>query len=73
MIEVTSRGVLETTRLQGSFDEFVSNLNIAAASGKQFVLATEARRDAEDDRVALNTQLIAVARPVEVEDAFVGR
>ncbi len=74
MIEVTSRGVLETTRLAGSFDEFVSNLNIAAASGKQFVLATEVRRDdADDDRVALNTELIAVARPVEVEDAFVGR
>lgn len=73
MIDVTSRGILDTTRLAGSFDEFIANLNIAAASGKQFVIATEANEDGNDANVALNTQLIARIRPVDVEDAFVGR
>lgn len=71
MIEVTSRGVLDTTTLAGSFPDFVNSLNIAAASGKQFVLAREVTEEGEDD-VALNTELIAVARPVDA-DAFVGR
>lgn len=73
MIDVTSRGVLDTTRLAGSFDEFIANLNIAAASGKRFVIATEAVDDGDNGPVALNTDLIARVRPVEVEDAFVGR
>lgn len=73
MIEITSRGVLDPTKVRESFGEFVNNLNIAAAAGKQFVIATEVRDDNEPDDVALNTQLIARIRPLEVEDAFVGR
>lgn len=73
MVEITSRGVLDPTQITEDFSQFVDNLNIAAASGKQFVIATENRDEGDPEPVALNTQLIARIRPVDVEDAFVSR
>ena len=43
MLEITSAGALEPTLVKGDFGAFVSDLNIAAASGKQFVIALEER------------------------------
>jgi hypothetical protein len=48
-------------------------LNLAAAQGKQFVVATEVR-DSETQPVALETRNITRIRVLDgIEDAFVGR
>jgi hypothetical protein len=72
MLEVSLRDTLDATIVEGEFDAFISNLNIAAASGKQFVVAVEVRDDGTEP-VAFETRNITRVRPVSVEDAFVGR
>lgn len=69
MLEITSRGTLDSTFVEGDFADFIGDLNIAAAQGKKFVVATE-QRDGETNPVALETQNITRIRVVELEDAF---
>jgi hypothetical protein len=73
MLEITSRDTLDTTVVTGEFVEFIQDLNLAAAQGKQFVVATEVR-DSETQPVALETRNITRIRVLDgIEDAFVGR
>lgn len=73
-VEVTSRGTLDPTYIDADFTEFVNNVNIAAAAGKQFVLFTEIRDNGETNPVALETRNITRAREVDgVDRAFIGR
>lgn len=66
-LEVTSRETLEPTLVAGKFEDFVTDLNIAAASGKVFVIATELRNGSER-HVALETRNITRIRDLEDDD-----
>lgn len=73
-LEVTSRETLEPTIVASDFAQFVNDLNLAAAAGKQYVIATEVR-DGRESPVALETRNIVRIRDLgeNAEDAFVGR
>lgn len=72
MLEITSKGTLDATIVEGDFQTFINDLNLAAAQGKQFVVATE-QRDGETQPVALETRNITRIRVMGFEDAFIGR
>jgi hypothetical protein len=72
MLEITSRDTLDETLIEGDFHSFINDLNIAAASGKQFVIAAEVREDGSEP-VAFETRNITRIRVSEAERAFVGR
>lgn len=71
-LEITSRNTLDPTVVAGEFASFVDSLNIAAASGKQFVIAAEVRGD-EETHVALETRNITRVRDLGSIGAFIGR
>lgn len=71
MLEVTSRATLDPTIVEGDIEKILSDLNVAAAAGKHFVLMTEVR-GSERTPVMLETRNITRVREVDL-DAFVGR
>lgn len=72
-LEITSRETLDTTTVEGDFASFINDLNVAAASGKQFVVATEIRPDGQTCPVGLETRNITRIRDLtDMDDAFVG-
>lgn len=71
-LEITSRETLDPTLVSGDFPGFINDLNIAAAAGKQFVIATEIR-DGQELNVALETRNITRIRDLGGVDAYIGR
>jgi hypothetical protein len=73
MVEIFLKSTLDTTYLVGDFVGFIHDLNIAAASGKQYVIATEQRADGSTNSVAFETTSITKIRDAEdVDRAFIG-
>jgi hypothetical protein len=73
-VEVTSRDTFDATVVEGDFVQFVNDLNLAAAAGKQFVLFTEVRPDGSTNPVALEARNITRAREVTGDSSdFIGR
>lgn len=69
LIEITSTGTLDPTIVEADMAALVYDLNIAAASGKQFIIMQEHGAGA----VALETRNITRMREIEGDaDAFIG-
>ena len=68
-VELTLSGALDTVLIDGNFAAYVNDLNIAAASGKQYLIATEFK----GGNIALDTRKILIARDRDDESIFVGR
>lgn len=71
-VEVSLKSTLDPSYVVGDFTTFISDLNVAAASGKQYVIATE-QRDGDTNLVAFETRNITRIREVSDVDAFIGR
>jgi hypothetical protein len=63
-VEITSRDTLETTMVRGDLIEVVHNMNLAAATGKQFVVC----EDVSGGAVALETRNITRMREIAEDD-----
>ncbi len=71
--EITHKNTFEPTIIEGDFMAFINDLNIAAANGKQFVVANEARPDGSLAPVAFETRNITRIRNVDSDAcAFIG-
>lgn len=69
VVVVWSRNSLEPRRIQGDLISLVNDMNIAAASGKQFVVVQK-----EDGApVAIQTQNITTMDQEDESDAYIGR
>lgn len=68
--EISVMHAMDPTIIEGNFSQFINDLNIAAASGKQFVICTERLPDGETAPVAFDTRNITRIREVERNDAF---
>lgn len=66
-VEVTSQNTLDPTICEGNFLSLINDLNLAAATGKQFVILQELN----GGPVALETR--AITRIRELQDAFIGQ
>ncbi len=66
-LEITVRDLLEPIKIEAEMIGFINDMNIAAASGKHFVIAQEKDRGP----VAFETRNVTVIRDIE-EDAFLG-
>jgi hypothetical protein len=71
-VEITLKSTMDPSYVVGDFATFINDLNLEAAAGKQYVIATE-QRDGATNPVAFETRNITRIREVEVEDAFIGR
>lgn len=69
MIEITVRDVIDPIKVKGDFADFINNLNISAAQGKQFVICEEER----GGPVAFEIRNLTVMRADEDDDSFIGR
>jgi hypothetical protein len=69
-IEISVKSSMDPTVIAGDFAQFINDLNIAAASGKQFVIAHEQRPDGTKTPVAFDTRNITRIRELETDDAF---
>lgn len=68
--EVQLRDALQSVHVVGNFGDFVNNLNIAVASGKQFIVMEEIGAGP----VAFETRNITLVRESEEDlNAFIGR
>lgn len=65
-VDITMRDQLAPIRVQGTFTELVNTLNIAAASGKQYVILTEH----DGNNIALDSRAITIAR--DTDNTFMG-
>lgn len=72
-LELTIHGQIQPLYLEGDYATFINDLNLAAAQGKQYVLATEARPDGVTAPVGIETKSITLIRESDAEDAFIGR
>lgn len=74
-VEVTLKSTIDATYVEGEFVQFINDLNVAAAKGMQYVIATERRPDGTTAPVAFETRNITRIRAVQgdEEDAFIGR
>lgn len=68
--EISVKSAMEATRIVGDFAQFVNDLNIAAASGKQFIICTEEHADGTTAPVAFDTRNITRIREIQVDNAF---
>lgn len=66
-LEITSRDTLDPTLVEGEFLDLVNNLNIAAATGKQFLLVDEKG----SGNTAIEIKNITRIRERKDDDAFV--
>lgn len=62
--EVTMRGLLEPVRLEEGFMEAIATLNMAAAQGKEFVVATSLE---DGENIAMAARNILIIKGVEDE------
>jgi hypothetical protein len=70
-LTIRVRDSFEPIMVEADFVAFINDLNIAAATGKQYVIATEANTGGQP--VALETRNITAIRPAgSNEDAFIG-
>lgn len=67
MIELKIRGMLEPIYVEGDFDIFGRELNLAAREGRQFVLMAPAGNP--DGKRLVNTQLIMTGEELD-DDAI---
>lgn len=68
-VEITVRDVVDPVQIEGDFAGFIADLNIAAASGKQFVICKELG----GGPVAFETRNITIMRDAEDDSSFIGR
>lgn len=68
-IAVTMRGMLEPILIKEDFQTAVTDMNIAAASGKEFLLANSV----DGGAIAMALHNILSIREVEEDDALIGR
>lgn len=71
-LEISLKSTLDPTFVDSPFPQFVNDLNMAAAKGMQFVIATEMRDDGQRRPVAFETRNITRIRELDEEHAFIG-
>lgn len=60
-LAIKMRGEIDEILIPASFDVFVANLNVAGASGKQFVILS----DVDDHPVAFNMPNVLTVREID--------
>lgn len=68
-VQITVRDVIDPIEIEGNFVEFINDLNIAAAQGKQFVIC----RESTGGNIAFETRNIVMMRDPEDDGAYIGR
>ncbi len=72
-VEVSLKSTLDATIVNGPFIAFIGELNLAAAQGKQYVIAMERRPDGSTAQVAFETRNITRIRDLDDENsAYIG-
>lgn len=67
-IAIRMRGDISEIVVPATFQQFVAELNVAGATGKQYVIMT----DTDEHSIALNTQNILTVREVGMEEEAAG-
>lgn len=71
-VEISLKSTMDATYVVGDFKDFINDLNLAAAKGMQYVIATERRFDGSTAPIAFETRNITRIREVQEDDAFIG-
>lgn len=71
-LEITLRQTMEPSVVEGDLVSFINDLNIAAAAGKQYIIATEIL-GGQGSPAAFETRSITRVRELDDENAFLTR